>query len=614
MVKLEMSKRDIEVEIVRADGNVEPEVVVSISSETPYKREIYDAIKGAWITAWEVLGHKENEVSFERMKHGLVIQDGHRGDQIGLIRTPKIEDGRIRGVIEFCSGQRAQDIRKDAIAGLRTNMSVGYYVERYAEQSEKLDGLPVYRAVRWTPYEGSFVNIPADSSVGVGRECGTQTADAPANPKNKGIKIMDEEKKELTAAQVVECFRIAKVAGVDNAEIGEMIRSKSFDEIREDLLGRAEKAMVAKPAMPAKTPEKAIAFAENEKREIGKRYSVINVIRALAGEAVDIGYEREVSDEIAHRSGKAAQGIYLPEFVRAGEFGVGLPSSSSNGAGLAEEKLLLGDLIGALRAKLVLDRAGMRVLSGMVGEVAIPKVSDAQAAWISAEGGNATKTNPTVGQVIATPHTAGGYVDITRRLMAQTSADVTGLVIDSLTASIARLLEAAAFNGSGSSGQPTGLVGQIPSGNQVTFTAGSPTLANLMAMIAAPENANADTSNAKFIGSPAVWSLLGQTYDYTLIESEGAPVGGITSGRYLLDAIANKAVGYDFIKSTLAPTKSLLFGDFSQLMMVLWSGVDLVVDPYSVSTVGGVRIVALQDCDFIVRHAEAFSLGKTVIA
>ena len=633
-----MAFREGAIEVVRSGEGESPKTTVrlSVSSEEPYLRKwMWDARTKDWIHGYEVLGHADGEIDYSRMKDGLVIQDTHYGDQIGLMRSPEIKDGKLSGEVEFCCGERAQEIMRDAMAGLRRNMSIGYRVLEYKMVGEAEDGEPIYRAVKWMPHEASFVNVPADTSVGVGRSLEEEpTGGIPAVVINKETRQMDPN-------QVVECFRLAKAGNVEHAEVDALIKSgKTFDEIRAELEGKveayqnelrekAEKAVV-KPNMPAPGARGAIVD-EKTRREIKRAYNLPNVLRALAGDtSVDIGYEREISDEIVAQTGrKAAQGIIVPDFIRAaanasdGGLTLGTPAYNTDtsaggitgigGAGknTIATNLLAGSFIEALRDALVLTGAGMQTLSGLVGDIAIPKGGKVTAAWITAENGDASKTNPTFGQVQATPHTVGAYTDITRKLLLQSSIDVQGFVVRELVYAIAYALEAAGFNGSGTSGQPTGLVSQIT--QTVSFTAGAPTLANVLEMITKIDEANGNLGPQCFVGRPSVWGLLGGTIDWTAITGDSV-VGGVTSGRYLLDTITNTMQGYRFVKSNIAPAKQLLFGDFSQLMLCLWSGTDILVDQYSNCTKGALRVVALQDADFIVRQPAAFSKGTTLLS
>ena len=634
--------REGAVEVVReGEGEcLKTTVRLSVSSEEPYLRGyMYDPRTGKGIHGYEVLGHAEGEIDFTRMKDGLVIQDTHWGDQIGLMRNPVVKDGKLTGEVEFCCGERAQEIMRDAIAGLRRNMSVGYRVVEYRMVGEAEDGEPIYRAVKWMPHEASFVNVPADATVGVGRSLeGTETAAAPAV-------VVKQETKPMNPEQVVECFRLAKAGDVEHAEVDELIKSgKSFDEIRAALEAKVEermdelreKAGKAKPEMPAPSGKRAIVD-EGDERKIRRSYNLANVLRALAGDtSVDIGYEREISDEIVAQTGRrAAQGIIVPDFIRAaantsdGGLTLGTPAyGADTGAGgvagvggtgknTIATNLLSGSFIEALRDALVLTGAGMQTLSGLTGDIAIPKGGKVSAAWITAENGDASKTKPNFGQVTATPHHVGAYTDITRKLLLQSSIDVQGFVVRELVYAIAYALENAAFNGSGSSGQPTGLASQIPAGNTVSFAAGAPTLAKVLEMVTKIDEANGNLGPQCFVGRPSVWGLLGGTIDWTAVSSTGENanvVSGVTSGKYLLDTATNTVQGYRFVKSNIAPAKQLLFGDFSQLMLCLWSGTDIVVDQYSQCTKGALRVVALQDADFIVRQPEAFAKGTTLLS
>lgn len=439
--------------------------------------------------------------------------------------------------------------------------------------------------------------------------------------------------------QVVECFRLAKAGNVEHAEVDDLIKSgKSFDEIRSVLEGKVEayqnelreQAEKAKPAMPAPAAGRAIVD-EGTQREIRRAYSLPNVLRALAGDtSVDIGFEREVSDEIVAQTGrKAAQGIIIPDFIRAaanaadGGLTLGTPAFNADttaggiagvggtGKNTVATNLLAGSFIEALRDALVLTGAGMQTLSGLTGDIAIPKGGKVNAAWITNENGDASKTNPTFGQATATPHHVGAYTDITRKLLLQSSIDVQGFVVRELVYAIAYALENAGFNGTGANGEPTGLASQIT--QTVSFAAGAPTLAKVLEMVTKIDEANGNLGPQCFVGRPSVWGLLGGTLDWTAVSGEGG-VGGVTSGKYLLDTATNTVQGYRFVKSNIAPAKQLLFGDFSQLMLCLWSGTDVMVDQYSQCTKGALRVVALQDADFIVRQPAAFSKGTTLLA
>ena len=648
----DMLFREAAVEAVRADEKAEPEVRASISSEIPYVTYVYDRELGTTIRAHEVLGHAEGEIDWSRMKDGLVIQDTHWGDQIGLMRHPEVRDGKITGVIEFGCGQRAQEIKRDALAGIRRNMSVGYRIFEYRREKEKAeDGLPVYRAVKWQPYEASFVNCPADTRVGVGRSDGEEQPAAqpqPAAETRKEVQIMDKPNTTAgyTAEQKQKIREMASAAHVSGEEVAEILLSeRAFDEVREELANRREKWLAEREEelkkKPATPPDAArAAFDDADKEKIKRRYDFVKVVRYLANAAagdrpdVDIGFEREISDELAMKTGRAVQGILLPDFVRSaanandGGLTLGTPAydtdtaaggiSGIGGAGknVIETLLLSGRFIDALVVTLVLrEQLGAEVLTGLVGNIAIPKGGSISGGWISTEGGNASKKNPTFGQITATPHTYGAYVDITRKLLIQSSINVQSKVLEWLMYACANGLETAAFQGTGSSGQPTGLCTALNSGAAAWSNAAS--FDKLINLIAAVKTANSYRPSMRFVGNTGVWAALAKTRDYEVLTDGAATpknVAAIGGSVRLLDANTDRVIGRPFVEANLMPAAKLLFGDFTQLTVCLWSGTDIVVDPYANDTNGGLRLVALQDSDILIKRPESFALATGVHA
>jgi HK97 family phage major capsid protein len=83
---------------------------------------------------------------------------------------------------------------------------------------------------------------------------------------------------------------------------------------------------------------------------------------------------------------------------------------------------------------------------------------------------------------------------------------------------------------------------------------------------------------------------------------------------YILNTETKSMLGFPYHVTTNVPEHSLWFGAWSQLVIGMWSGVDLTVDPYSNSTSGAVRLVALQDADIMVRNGQAFSYNAALTA
>lgn len=166
--KLGKLDRTVHIEAVRAaEGEVQNRFEISFSSEEPYHR---------WFGP-EILDHTEGAVDMTRLETmGVVLWNHDRDKVIGKITRAWIEDGRGRAEIEFDDDEASEVIRKKVESGTLKGVSVGYIVQNWEEVEagqKSLDGRfsgPCSIAKRWMPYEVSVVSIPADATVGVGRE------------------------------------------------------------------------------------------------------------------------------------------------------------------------------------------------------------------------------------------------------------------------------------------------------------------------------------------------------------------------------------------------------------------------------------------------------------
>lgn len=604
------------------DGKTETIVRATVSSETPYPRTMWDEENKALVRGHEVLGHAKGEIDESRMKDGLVIQDTHWGDQIGIIRKPELKDGKLGGVIEFGCGERAQEIARDAAAGIRRNMSVGYIVREYKKVGKAEDGLPIFRVTKWTPYEASFVNVPADTNIGVGRVADT-TDEGSGDVVRAAVvepSAVTPKEKEMDAKTIAALMAKAERAHMKAADVSAMIEAgKTETEIANEIAERAcayADELAKKHAQP-EPQRKTVIFDGGDERKIVKEYNLLNVIRALAKDgSPDVGFEREISDQIAKAQHKEARGFYIPEavLVRAitGKTNV-TGEIVGNGAATVETSLLASQYIDELVATTVLGAAGVQTVGGLVGDISIPKGTAVTAGWI-AEKDNAPTKTPTFSQVSGTPHTAAANAILSRRLVIQSSLAVQNLVARLIMEAIGRAVEAAAFDGTGTNNQPTGLSATTGVG-AVTMTAGAPTKANLVDFWEKVYTANAAGANMKYIGSPAVKALLCKTLDITTVSNgkagdSAAIVGGV--GADYLCTREGKVEGFDFLMSALCNAKKLYFGNWAEILMCFWSGVDMIVDPYTYSAKGAWQVTAFQDCDVIVRHPAAFAIGTAL--
>lgn len=152
---------------IRAVEGEERTFELSFSSEEPYERY--------W--GREILDHSAGAMDLSRLNEiGVVLYNHNRDDVIGRIVTASVEDNRGTARIRFDDDELSEKIRAKVESGTLKGVSVGYSVDKWEtveqgrmSKDNRFAG-PCYVARHWTPLEVSIVSVPADASVGVGRE------------------------------------------------------------------------------------------------------------------------------------------------------------------------------------------------------------------------------------------------------------------------------------------------------------------------------------------------------------------------------------------------------------------------------------------------------------
>ena len=376
------------------------------------------------------------------------------------------------------------------------------------------------------------------------------------------------------------------------------------EAMREVLAAIAKRAkQPAQPAAPAAAAARPIAGSPDiglSEKEV-RQFSFLRAIRAqlmpgdrAAQEAA--AFERECSAAVEQRTGQQARGMWVPHDVLRRDLTVGTASAAGD---LVFTDARPGSFIEQLRNRLALTTLGMQTLTGLQGPVAIPRKTGASTAYWLAEGGAPTGSNPTVDQVTMTPRTVGAYVDFTRRLMLQSSLDVETMVRSDLVETLALEIDRVGLYGLGASGEPQGI--KFTTGiNTEDFNADSPTYVELVSMETKINADNADIgamaylTNSTRYGAFKTTSKIGSEAQFVL-----EPGGTVN--------------GYPVVRSNQVLAGDVFFGVWNQLLLGLWSGIDLTVDTAALATSGGVRVIALQDLDFAVRHPEAFCRGNNTL-
>jgi len=621
--------------LVKRDAiNVDARTIeIAFSSETP--------VEQYWGT--EILDHSPKSVRLGRLQDkGAVLMDHNPTDQVGVVDSVSLDADRVgRATVRFGKSVRANEIFQDVIDGIRSHVSVGYRIFGYTLDSHEDNNSDedTYLITDWEPFEISFVSVPADTAVGVGRAAPAvtpapvQTSIPPViqSSNRSGVTVMPEPvqttevvdqaaiaQRSVAAERIRanEILAIGNKVGMDKEANEAVSTGTSVEEFRK--LAFEQLAKKSGAVVRAAEPKPGIGMSQNEI----KRFSFLRLMNALAnpndrGAQSAAGFEFETCAEAY----KQSEGRDLKAGACRVPFDVlshrdmdnfrTMPNlnvtTSTNGPELVPTNLLTASFIDLLINRMVIMSLKPTVLDGLNGNVAIPRQTGGAASYWVTEGNAPTEGQPTFDQVSLTPHTIAAWVDYTRRFFLQSSLSAEQFARKDLARSLGLGLDLACISGSGSSGQPTGILNQSGIGAVVGGTNGAaPTWAHVVALETAIAVANADVGSMAYLTNPKVRGKLKNTQIFA--SSATGPVwdkDGTVNGYKV--GVTNQVSSTGTKGTASGVCSTIMFGNFEDLIIGMWGGLDIMVDPYSLSTSGSVRIVAMQDVDVQVRHAASFA-------
>ena len=553
----------------------------------------------------EVLSHERGAADLGRLNDSAPVLFNHDPDKvIGVVERAWIDDKAKRGYVNvrFSRNAFAQEVLADVRDGVLRNVSFGYAINDMEQR-----GSGDFVATSWAPYEVSVVSIPADPTVGVGRSLETDPAAPAASPTPETEpEVPMENTPDISAVRAEAAAEAAKaertrISGITAltekhgmADLGRQLieGGRSLDEARAAVLEK-----IGAKVEPVSEKAADIGMTAKEVRE----FSFQRAINALANpndrkmwEAA--AFERECSEAASAKAGKTAQGIMVPNEVLRRDLTVGTASAAGD---LVGTDFRPGSFIELLRNRSALAGLGVGSLTGLSGNVAIPRQTGAATAYWVAESGAPTESNQTVDQVNLSPKTVGAFTDYSRKLMLQSSIDVEQMIRQDLATVLALEIDRVGLYGLGNSNQPLGI--KLTTGiNTVNFGAATPTYAEVVDMESQIAADNADIGAMAYLMNASMRGAL-KTKDK-----------GTDTGAYVFEP-GGTVNGYNAVVSNQVTSGDIFFAVWNQLIMAMWSGLDLTVDPYTHSTSGTVRVVALQDVDFAVRHPESFCRGADTL-
>ena len=561
----------------------------------------------------EVLSHGHESADLSRLNDGAPLLYNHDPDRmIGVVERAWIDGDKKRGYakVRFSRNKLAQEMLDDVRDGILRGVSFGYSIDKMEERESD------FVATNWRGYEISLVSLAADPTVGVGRsleiddsdvnvgvdrslenvDSDIETAASTASPVNTVTEVMESTTTdvEVIRSEAVEAER-TRIASIN--KLGER---HNLSDLARELISGGQSVDEARAVVLEKIGTQPVEHSITA-NDIGlsdketRSFSFVKALNYLSnqGDAQarrDAAFEIEVGETAAKQYERSSNGIVIPNEVLRRDLVVGTPTA---GGDLVDDVLLAGSFIDLLRNRLSIAQAGATMLTGLQGNISIPRLTSSATAYWIGENSAPAESQQAIDQVNMTPKTVGAFVDYSRRLLLQSSIDVEGMVRNDLARVIALEIDRAAIYGTGSSNQPQGLTNVSGIGSETLTSFG--TFAEYIAMETDVAAANADAGALRYIINASARGALKST----------EKASNTAQFVYENDQIN----GYPVIVSNQLANNDALFGDFSMFVMGMWSGLDLTVDPYAGATAGTVRVIALQDIDFAVKQPGAFCLG-----
>lgn len=545
------------------------------------------------------------------------------------------KEGRAYASVRFSSSPLGEEVFRDVKDGIRKNVSFGYRYNDIKWIGER-DGMDIFSVDDADVLEISFVAIPADFSVGVGRA----DSDIEESEKSKFLNAIKEGRGEkmgrrvsggMTDEQEPVTQGRAAVDGsaIRSDEVKEMLAigreynvlemaaefvsaQRSVDDLRAAILKKIGAAHVQNPSTYKMSERSTL-----EERDL-KKFSLLNSVLAASDPNFrGGGFEREVSEE-AKRSRQLAgkPGILIPSDVFADIMKRDALMAAPQGNDKTKGTYAVGtdtwgsEFIRVFYPTSEVLKLGARSLPGLTGNLSIPKqLTSTAAEWVP-EGTAPRGSNVTIGQVPMSPKRVATFTEYTRVFLIQSSVAVESFLKDDLQTRIGLAIDYAALNGSGTNNEPLGIMNnpEVPiletEGGVLTFDS----IVDMETEIGA---ANAGGPSMAYLTNSRVRGYLKVVPEGLHIQQRIWTLGDLNTG----DGVVN---GYRAKVSNQIPggvgsqRASIIFADWSQVWIGEWGGIYMETNPYIKQGEGIIRLHIEALADVAIRHPESFCVMKNI--
>lgn len=590
----------------------------SLSSSEPYRR---------WFGT-EILNHNDSAVQLERINGGSAafLFNHDRDAYIGTLTRGWLEDGklRVRAVFELDNDDNplARKIYRSVINGTLKSVSVGYSYDEV--MFEERDGEDYIIATRWTPFEGSIVTVPADATVGIGRSFAEDrenldrksevvVSPTASSTTRQERSLMEETSVDKDKLLREERERTASIYACGNKHNCPELAAKAVEEgwsvmeLRSHILA----------SLPEQRPVAAALNATDLSPKERESYSFLRAIGHAAGRvsSSDAGLELEVSRHIESKVGKPPQGIYVDQSFLIDQKRDLFTTVPEAAGVLIETELLSERFISALYNESAFLPLGVTYLRGLTGNIEIPREGTFQRGYWVEEGVVIPTEDATFNKISLTPKKLAVRAKMTVEMMTQSSIDLENLTRNRLIRGLALELDRSIGFGTGLGEEPLGILSHPETRNIVLgANGGELDWAAVVAMQGEVDSQNAmNGGDFSYVVNARTKAKLMTTLDqssgsgnwiWQMRNTEGSIAG--------YRARCSNQIPNNLVKGTATNLTAAFFGDFSNVLLGLWTGLDIAIDPYTDFDRAIVGLRAMQLVDFNLSRGDHFVVCSDV--
>ncbi len=276
----------------------------------------------------------------------------------------------------------------------------------------------------------------------------------------------------------------------------------------------------------------------------------------------------------------------------------------------------VGSLIERLRSKIIIAQLGATQLNGLIGDIQFPVFLPADAAVEKGEAAASAESSPTFGTKTISPNRLPVHSEYSRQLLIQAENEsIEAMLRDDLSYQIAKVMDTSAINGSGTPPVPEGILNTTGIGSVEGGTNGlAPSWDNVVTLETEVAQDDADVGSLGYLTNAKARGKMKRVF----IDSG--------SGERIWDSRAGDTPlnGYRVGITNLVPStltkgtassicSAMIFGNFRDIILAQWGGLEFLVNPYALDTTGLIRINAWTFYDILIRRAQSFAATEDLL-